>query len=233
MTSRNQDTSHLGNQVNINIQPSITAIWKKLGSEGLPVRPCSSIYLCSWRSQTSLSVSDASVRCMGLNLSLELKHTTFLCECGCKYYQQVTQEMGAHISKSKQSLSVRREEPMYLLATPSSGKKSEFPVNAACVLPCPGAVVSRSQLLPGPWLQVEMCWRKMVLIGSTVQSDILSYSPPKSPHCWSRMFFGCGSSSGERFAPLPSQALTLFPKWFKDICKAAGWGLQGQVWGMD
>lgn len=88
MTSGNQDTSHLGNQVNINIQPSITAIWKKLGSEGLPVRPCSGIYLCSWRSQTSLSVSDASVRCVGLNLSLELKHTTFPCACGCKYYQQ-------------------------------------------------------------------------------------------------------------------------------------------------
>ena len=90
MTSRNQDASHLGNQVNINIQPSIIILWKKLGSEGLPVRPCSSIYLCSWRPQTSLSVSNASVRYSGLNPRLELKHITFLCECEYKYYQQVT-----------------------------------------------------------------------------------------------------------------------------------------------
>lgn len=45
MTSGSQDTSHLGNQVNINIQLSITAIWKKLGGEGLPVRPCS-VFIC-------------------------------------------------------------------------------------------------------------------------------------------------------------------------------------------
>lgn len=134
MTSRNQDTSHLGNQGNINIQPSITAIWKKLGSEGLPVRPCSSIYLCSWSSQNSLSVSDASVRCTGLNLSLELKHTTFLCECGCKYYQQVTQEIGVHISKSKRSLSVRHEDPMCLLAISSLGKNlnSQWMLHVFC-----------------------------------------------------------------------------------------------------
>lgn len=123
MTSGDQDTSPLGNQVNINIQPSITAIWKKLGSEGLPVRPCSSIYLCSWRSQTSLSVSDASVRCMGLNLSLELKHTTFLCKCGCKYYQQTGHlRERCPYSKSKQSVSVRWGGPMCLLATLSLEK---------------------------------------------------------------------------------------------------------------
>lgn len=45
--------------------------------------------------------------------------------------------------------------------------------------------------------------------------------------------FGSFSSSGERFALLPSCVLTLSPKWFKDIYKAVGWSFQGQVWGMD
>lgn len=91
MTSGNQDISHLGNQVNINIQPSITAIWKKLGSEGLPVRPCCSIYLCSWRFQTSFSVISASAKSIGLSFSLELKHTTFVYACGRKHWQQTGQ----------------------------------------------------------------------------------------------------------------------------------------------
>lgn len=126
MTSRNQDTSHLGNQVNINIQPSIIILWKKLGSEGLPVRPCSSVYLSSWRPQTSLSVSSASVRYSGLNPRLELKHITFLCECEHKYYQQVTREIVVLISKYKQSLSVRHEDPMRSLATSSLEKSKNM-----------------------------------------------------------------------------------------------------------
>lgn len=40
-------------------------------------------------------------------------------------------------------------------------------------------------------------------------------------------------NSGERFVLPPSYALTLSAKWFKYIYKAAGWGLQGQVQGMD
>lgn len=89
MTSGNQDISHLGNQVNINTQPSITAIWKKLGSEGLSVRVCGGIYLCSWRFQTGLSVSGASAKTIGLSINLELKHTTFIHAQGCKHYQQM------------------------------------------------------------------------------------------------------------------------------------------------
>lgn len=64
--------------------------------------------------------------------------------------RQVTQEIGVHISKSKQSLLVRREGSMGLLAASSLEKKSEFPVNAAYVLLCPGALVPRRLVLPAP-----------------------------------------------------------------------------------
>lgn len=61
--------------------------------------------------------------------------------------RQGTEEIGVHISKSKQSLSVRQGGPTCLLAI-SSLEKSGFPVNAACVLYSLGPRISRSCSLP-------------------------------------------------------------------------------------
>lgn len=51
-------------------------------------------------------------------------------------------------------------------------------------------------------------------------------------HCWSRMFSVVAPTVVE-ICPAPLTRSHPFPQVFKDIHKAAGWGLQGQVWGMD
>ena len=113
--------------------------------------------------------------------------------------------------------------------------KSEFPANATCVLsrsygvqePCPTSSTLVSD-------HIEGCHGEMVLTGFTVQRNTLSYtgSPPRSLTVGQECFQLLPQPWWE-ICPAPLTRSHPVPQVFKDIHKAAGWGLQGQVWGMD
>lgn len=80
-----------------------------------------------------------------------------------------------------------------------------------------------------PWsVTSEMCKEEMVLAGSTVPNDTFKLHGLSFQQSFLTIF-NCCSHSGERFALLPSRVLTLSPQCIKDIDKAAGWSLPGQV----
>ena len=108
-------------------------------------------------------------------------------------------------------------------------------MNATCVLsrsygvqePCPTSSTLVSD-------HIEGCQGEMVLTGFTVQRNTLSYtgSPPRSLTVGQECFQLLPQPWWE-ICPAPLTRSHPFPQVFKDIHKAAGWGLQGQVWGMD
>lgn len=88
-------------------------------------------------------------------------------------------------------------------------KKSEFPVNAACVLLCLGAMVPRSLVPPAPPWSMSS-GRDMQGKGGFSWVHCTK-CPLESSLLVKKVFSGC-SSRGERFALPPSHALTLSAK---------------------
>lgn len=119
---------------------------------------------------------------------------------------------------------------MCLLATSSLEKKSEAQGECCMCSSVSGSYGAQSLVLPAPAWSVNS-GRNMRGKGGFHWVHCITCPPQSSPLV--KKVFSGRLNSGERFALPPSHALTLSAEWFKCIYKAAGWGLQGQVRGMD
>lgn len=120
--------------------------------------------------------------------------------------RQVTQEIGVHISKSKQSLSGRQGDSMCLLATSSLEKKSEAQGECCMCSSVSGSYGAQSLVLPAPAWSVNS-GRNMRGKGGFHWVHCIMCPPQSSPLV--KKVFSGRLNSGERFALPPSHALTL------------------------